>query len=126
MSEDNSAAIAVALARIADSLEAIQETPLVYGTSWEGPLEMALKLNPPPDLIFFMTDGVSGKESMEIAEKMGHRAKTKKTVINSIAMMEPDAVGPMKQLALRSGGKFSVIQKDGTVMEEKVESTSSP
>lgn len=108
-------------ARIADSLTAIEETPLIYGTSWEGPLEMALALNPAPDLIFFMTDGVSGRESMNIAEKMGQRAKTKKTIINSIAMMEPDAVEPMKELARRSGGKFSVINEDGTVEEKPLE-----
>ena len=39
-------------------------------------------------------------------------------------MMEPDAVGPMKQLALRSGGKFSVIQKDDSVQEQSLETIS--
>lgn len=109
-------------ARIADSLDAIEQTPLIYGTSWEGPLEMALGLSPAPDLIFFMTDGVSGSESMKIAEKMGQRAKTKKTIINSIAMMEPDAVEPMKELARRSGGKFSIINEDGSVEEKPLTS----
>jgi hypothetical protein len=108
-------------ARVADSLDAIDQTPLIYGTSWEGPLEMALALSPAPDLIFFMTDGVSGSESMKIAERMGQRAKTKKTIINSIAMMEPEAVEPMKELARRSGGKFSVINEDGTVEEKPLE-----
>ncbi|HEY1120648.1 MAG TPA: hypothetical protein VGE67_03575 [Haloferula sp.] len=65
-----------------------------------------------------MTDGVSGRESMNIAEKMGQHTKTKKTVINSISMMEPDAVEPMEELARRSDGKFSVINEDGTVEEK--------
>jgi hypothetical protein len=94
----------------------IAETPLVYGTYWIAPLEMALAMDPAPDLIFFMTDGVSasGKDP-EVIKAIGHRAKSRKTVINTVAMMEPQAEESMKALAHSTGGQFSIIRPDGTV-----------
>jgi hypothetical protein len=94
----------------------IAETPLVYGTYWIAPLEMALAMDPAPDLIFFMTDGVSasGKDP-EVIKSISHRAKSRKTVINTVAMMEPQAEESMKALAHSTGGQFSIIRKDGTV-----------
>ena len=38
----------------------IKETKLVWGTVWEPPLEMAMSMDPPPQVIFFMTDGATG------------------------------------------------------------------
>ena len=94
----------------------IAETPLVYGTYWIAPLEMALAMEPAPDLIFFMTDGISasGKDP-EAIKAISHRAKSRKTIINTIAMMEPQAEESMKALAHSTGGQFSIIRQDGTV-----------
>ena len=39
------------------AVRAIQKTPLVYGTVYDVPIYMALKMDPMPDTIFFMTDG---------------------------------------------------------------------
>jgi len=94
----------------------IHETPLVYGTYWITPLEMALAMDPAPDIVFFMTDGVSasGKDPQAI-RAISQRAKSRKTVINTIAMMEPKAEEAMKALAHGTGGQFSIIRKDGSV-----------
>jgi hypothetical protein len=93
----------------------VKETPLVLGTIWDHPLEMALAMEPKPDIIFFMTDGVAGKKSEEIAKEMGRKAKAKGVVINTVALMVPQAQEPLKQLAKLSGGQFSIVKEGGAV-----------
>lgn len=95
------------------SQKIVKESKLSFGTSWEGPLEMAFDMDPLPQAIFFMTDGVSGKESLDIAKKIGSRARTKGVVINTVALMEPRAQEAMGTLAKRSGGQFTIVNKDG-------------
>ena len=100
------------------SLDSIQETPLVWGTDWEGPLEMALSMEPEPQIVFFMTDGASGPNSMDIAEDIGRKAKSKKIVVNTIALMQPKAADPMRELAKRTKGKFTIVSANGETQEE--------
>jgi len=96
-----------------ESLSFIKETQLVWGTAWEAPLEMALKMKPQPDVIFFMTDGVSGSNSAETAEKIARSAKSKQIKINAIAMMDPSARDAMGALAEITGGQFSMVEESG-------------
>jgi len=93
----------------------IQETKLSYGTCWAPPLEMALAMEPPPNVIFFMTDGVA--ENTEMRTIIA-KAKTKGTVINTIAMMEPAAGEDMKKLAHGTGGKFTIVEESGQAKVE--------
>ncbi|MFD0894344.1 hypothetical protein KBB96_06765 [Luteolibacter ambystomatis] len=93
----------------------IQETKLSYGTCWAPSLEMALAMEPPPDVIFFMTDGVA--ENTEMRTIIA-KAKTKGTVINTIAMMEPAAGEDMKKLAHGTGGKFTIVEENGQAKVE--------
>lgn len=99
---------------IDQSLSTISNTPLVYGTAWEAPLKTALDMNPKPDVIFFMTDGLSGKDSESIAKSVGMKAKRLDIKINAIAMMDPSAKEAMGALAERSGGQFSLVKEDGS------------
>lgn len=92
-----------------------RETPLVLGTIWDHPLEMALSMEPKPDIIFFMTDGVAGPKSGSIAKEMGRKASSKNVVINTVALMVPQAQEPLKELAKRSGGQFSIVKEGGKV-----------
>ena len=96
----------------------VQETKLVWGTIWAPPLEMALSMEPYPQVIYFMTDGSAGKESMDTAETIGKKARTKGITINCIAMMEPKAHKAMEELAKRTKGQFTKVMKGGKV--EKV------
>lgn len=95
----------------------IRETHLEYGTHWVSPLEIALEMTPPPDVIFFMTDGASPGTTERDIERLGSRARAKKTVINTMALMEPEAEDGMKELARRSKGRFTVIDASGTARE---------
>lgn len=95
------------------SQKIVKESKLSFGTSWEGPLNMALSMDPLPQAILFMTDGVSGKESDEIAKRIGAKAKTKDITINTVSLMEPKAQGAMATLAKKTGGQFTIVHKGG-------------
>lgn len=101
------------------AISAIEETPLRLGTDWAPPLEMALNMDPPPQVIFFMTDGNGG--SLEVAEELGKAAKRKRVIVNTISLMDPGSVDGMKALAKASGGKFTIVQEGGKVEEQDLD-----
>ncbi|MCB1133624.1 MAG: VWA domain-containing protein [Verrucomicrobiae bacterium] len=100
---------------IEESLATIKGTELVWGTTWEPALDLALKMDPAPQVIFFMTDGVTGGDLDQLVRRLTNRAKTRDIKINTVAMMEPKAHGAMKDLAKRTGGMFTIIEKGGDV-----------
>jgi hypothetical protein len=102
------------------SKKLVDETGLVWGTRWKYALEMALKMEPTPQVIYFMTDGATGNEAMEVAEKVGRRGKSRGITINCVALMEPKAHEAMKEIAKRTGGKFTVVESGGKVIEVPV------
>jgi hypothetical protein len=108
-------------ATLETSLAQIKSTPLVWGTNWEPPLEMALAMDPPPQLIYFMTDGLTGGDPVALATKIAAKAKNRKVVINTLAMMEPKAEKAMFELAKRTGGQFTIIEGNGNVKEVKMD-----
>lgn len=104
------------------TLRAIQNTGLVLGTTWLTPLEMAMDMQPKPELVVFLTDGVSGKDSDQIAKRMGDLASSRSIRVNTIALMEPKARKAMAELAHRSGGEFSLIGIDGKKVKQELRS----
>ncbi|MGB6220548.1 vWA domain-containing protein [Haloferula sp.] len=98
-----------------EALKLIKNTKLVWGTNWENPLEMAIEMEPPPQTILFMTDGSIAGDMVELAKRLGRRAKSKGITINTVAMMQPKAEDAMKELAKRTGGQFSIVDKGGKV-----------
>lgn len=104
--------------QIGKSVELVLETGLTGGTHWEPALDMAMTMDPPPQMIFFMTDGTTGGDPVAVAERVAEKAKSAGITINTVAMMEPKAEEAMKQLARRTGGQFSMIGQDGKVRED--------
>ncbi|MDE0835906.1 MAG: hypothetical protein OSA84_06090 [Akkermansiaceae bacterium] len=110
----------VTVKQLEESLKVIKNSKLVYGTDWTNPLEMAFEMDPPPEIIFFMTDGqMSGRDMVGLSKDLASQAKSKKIVVNSIAMMEPRAEESMFELAKRTGGVFTVVEKGGKSREVK-------
>lgn len=106
--------IDISSSNLAESLKIIKETPLSGGTDWENPLLMAIDMEPPPQIIFFMTDGaVGGRDMLALTKDLASKANKKGIVVNTVAMMEPKAEAPMADLAKRTGGQFTIIGKDG-------------
>lgn len=103
---------------LTDSRKAVAEADGSNGTNWGAGLLMALKGNPKPDIIFFMTDGVQSDEHgwISIVTDENHRTRPF-TVIHTSVMMETGAANEMDRLAKANGGTFSVVQKDGRVIK---------
>ena len=98
--------------QLSKSRKVIKETRLVWGTRWDNPLQMALDMDPPPQVIYFMTDGVA-KGSDRWAREIGARAKSRGVKINCVAMMQPKAHDAMEDLAKRTDGHFTIVMQGG-------------
>lgn len=98
--------------QLSQSKSIVRKAPLSSGTAWDKGLEMALEMTPPPQVIYFMTDGVANG-SAAWAREIGAKAKSKGVRINCIALMEPRAHADMDDLAKRTGGQFTIVAKDG-------------
>jgi hypothetical protein len=97
---------------ISDLKKTVEETKLVGGTVWDNPLNMALDMEPPPQIIYFMTDGAA-QGSDVWAKEVGERAKKMGVTINCIAMMQPRAHDDLDSLAKKSGGQFTIVLAGG-------------
>lgn len=100
-----------------ESLEIIGKTKLVWGTDWSNPLEMAFDMDPAPQIIFFMTDGSTGGDMMKLTDDLAAKASKKGIIVNCVALMEPKAEEPMFNLADKSGGVFTIVDKGGKIRE---------
>lgn len=98
--------------QLSDSGRIVKKAPLSSGTSWDKGIEMALGMSPPPQVICFMTDGVASGSDVW-ARELGAKAKSQGVQINCIALMEPRAHKDLDELAKRTGGRFSVVDKNG-------------
>lgn len=90
----------------------VKTSPLSGGTVWDNPLNMALDMDPAPQMIYFMTDGVaSGSDKW--AKEVGERAKDMGVVINCVALMQPRAEKDLKTMATMTGGQLTMVDEKG-------------
>ncbi|MGB6220898.1 MAG: vWA domain-containing protein [Haloferula sp.] len=90
----------------------IENQTMSLGTDWGPPLRMALEMEPPPQIIFFMTDGAGGS-TKELLDDLRKLARRKKTIINTVALMEPSAVDGLIYLAKETKGQFTIVDERG-------------
>ncbi len=100
------------------SIDRIEESPLVLGTAWAPPFEMAFEMRPKPDAIIFMTDGLSG-DGDKVAAKYGDLARKHDISISAIALVLPAARESMETLAKKSNGSFAIIDRKGRKTESE-------
>lgn len=96
----------------------IKDTPLVGGTDWEAPLEIAMNMNPAPEVIIFMTDGAMEQRDMSrLSRGIVAKAKQKNITINTVNMMvtDPEAMKALTQMAERTGGSVTMVEQGGKV-----------
>lgn len=99
---------------VRQSITTVNGTGLEFGTYWRPAIELALGMQPAPEVIYFMTDGIVSKKVYETIDELTRTARRRGTVINTISMMEPDAADAMRALAKQSGGAFTQVNADGT------------
>ncbi|MBG83801.1 MAG: hypothetical protein CMJ40_04555 [Phycisphaerae bacterium] len=89
----------------------INTIPPEGGTEPAESFRMVFDLRPPPDVIFFLTDGrISGQQAMDISE-MNRRSR--KVVINTIAFDNNESQVLLEELARDSGGLFRFVPVRG-------------
>lgn len=97
---------------IAESIKHIKTTKLTLGTVWLSPMEMALRMDPPPEVIYFMTDGLTGR-SNQVATRIARLCREKGVVVNTVSLLEPKAREAMILMAERTGGQAVYIDARG-------------
>lgn len=104
---------------LAATLLDIDEVGKSDGTTWHLPMMMALQLEPPPQRIFFMTDGEIPRQSeiaRDLAEMSGERGGPE---IHTISLMVPGASPALYHLAKKSGGSHSLVIAGGHVLRDR-------
>ena len=98
------------------TLSLVDEVKSIGGTDWEGPLNIAIAMDPPPEVVFFMTDGVmEQRDMMRLSRNLAARARERGVVIHTVSMMEPGAEEPMMDLAKRTNGQFTIVDQSGRI-----------
>jgi len=109
-----------------ENLEAVANTPLVWGTDWGSPLEMVFSMRSKPDTIVFLTDGAfqpSGSNMNDFVERIGQKAIDNNIKINAISLLEPAARPAMERLAEMTGGEFGLINAKGERVDQENKGT---
>jgi hypothetical protein len=85
--------------------EWLQRVSAGGGTNPTPAFEAAFRLSPPPDVIFFMTDGLFREEAVQEIRDL-NRSSVKKVTIHTISFMDTSSEALMKRIASDSGGKY--------------------
>jgi len=108
--------------QIKKSRSLIKDTPLIGGTDWEAPLEIAMNMSPAPEVIIFMTDGAMEQRDMSrLSRGIVTKAKQKNITINTVNMMvtDPTAVEALTTMAERTGGSVTMVEQGGKIRKPK-------
>lgn len=96
------------------TMDAVEDTPLFGGTDWGLALEIAHLMEPPPDAIFFMSDGSGGNQPGPI---LAVNRKFGKPTINTIAMQTKAGTREFAAIAKATGGVFTLVGKNGKTIK---------
>lgn len=102
--------IPVNRASIERTLSTLNTPTKFLGTDWEIALKVGHLMRPPPDVIFFMSDGSGGnapRPILELNQKYG------RPVINTFAMQTTDGARQFFEISQKTGGEFVIVQRDG-------------
>ena len=88
----------------------VKTNPLFAGTDWELALRIGHLMEPPPDVIFFMSDGTGGNAPAPI---LSFNAKHGKPVINTVAMQTTQGIKEFATIAEKTKGSFTIVDKNG-------------
>lgn len=85
----------------------IYETKTTGGTDWYNPIKFVLEMDPPPDVIFFMTDGRTSQNSITKTIEMIEELPKGSVIINTVALgVKEKDKAPLEQIAEMTKGEF--------------------
>lgn len=97
-------------ANVKKTMDIIKKHPLFVGTDWGLALQIGHLMEPPPDVIFFMSDGTGGNAPAPI---LAFNAKHGKPVINTVAMQTVQGMKEFSEIAKKTEGSFTIVDKNG-------------
>ncbi|MEM1444075.1 MAG: hypothetical protein AAGF67_17140, partial [Verrucomicrobiota bacterium] len=92
------------------TMERVKKDKLFGGTDWELALDIAHRMDPPPDVIFFMADGTGGNAPAPILKT---NSKYGKPPINMVAMQTTAGSKQFAEIAKKTGGTYIIVDKKG-------------
>lgn len=93
------------------SIDQVKKAPQFGGTDWDTALQIAHLMNPPPDVIFFMTDGIDNQ--INVAEIIRNSRRRGGPKINCIAMQTAAAQKEFAEIAQGTSGDYIIVDKNG-------------
>jgi|GEM_PF-1572283 len=96
---------------IRKSIELVKKSKLFTGTDWDMALELAHMMKPPPDVIFFMSDGLDAEISTSDILRNSRRYGNPK--INVVAMQTDQGAENFSEIAKGSKGTYTIVNEDG-------------
>ena len=97
-------------ANVKRTMKIVKDHKLFGGTDWELALKIGHLLDPPPEAIFFMSDGTGGNSPPPI---LAINAKAGKPPINTVAMQTTKGIKEFAEIAKRTKGSFTIVDKKG-------------
>ena len=97
-------------ANIKNTMERVKKDKLFFGTDWGLAFDIAHRMDPPPDVIFFMADGTGGNTPGPILQT---NSKFGKPVINMVAMQTTAGMAQFAEIAKKTKGSFTIVDKNG-------------
>ncbi|NNE90730.1 MAG: VWA domain-containing protein [Verrucomicrobiales bacterium] len=85
-----------------------------FGTDWGLALKTGMNMSPPPDTVFFMSDGTGGNDPKPI---LSYNKKMGNAKINTFAMQTKQGANQFNDIAKGSGGKFVIVLKGGETID---------
>ncbi len=101
-------------ANVHNTVEFMENSKLFYGTDWDLALKTAQMMDPPPDVIFFMSDGTGGNAPDPILKFNRSHGKAK---INTFAMQTVQGAKEFNEIAEKTGGEFTIVLKGGDTIK---------
>ncbi len=92
------------------TMDFIKGERLFYGTDWGLALDIAHRMDPAPDVIFFMADGTGGNTPGPI---LATNKKFGRPVINTVAMQTTQGMQQFAEVARETKGSYTIVDKAG-------------
>lgn len=101
------------------TMENLEQKKTWGGTDWRWGFKMAMNMDPPPKVIFFMTDGLMNKagEAVDVILDYNKNVRKSNTQFNTLLMHTKAGTEHMAKLAKESSGRFTMVFNDGSSVD---------
>lgn len=100
---------------IRKTVDFVKKSKLFTGTDWDMALELAHLMDPPPDVIFFMSDGLDGE--LNVSNIVRNSRRRGNPTINVVAMQTDKGAEGFTGIAKGTKGTYTIVTLEGEVID---------